>query len=442
MVDVSNKTYYIKEGPYFEAGERIVGDFRSSNHQFHEISVDEYEGNLEIWYIDRSDPSGSVLAYADKTWEDKYRYLTFNDNVQLSDSDFRALTWAYDEYIIPRMLRFILNGTMMEGSMNGRSKGSITYLGVAYPFDNTIPRLDPTLDTDFKEGSTSVIEWSAIDNAVGYDIMVAVGDEWVKKGEYTPPAPGGMPSKGDLISIEGKQYRVLNIDGTIAELLAMYDATESVAFNANASCFLAGTKITLADGTYKNVEDVTYNDRLKVWDFDNGNYSEADICWITARNLHNYHYYQLTFDDGTALRTTGTNSNHKVYNVDERFFKGVDKTQIGDRVFSEHGIVTVVNKEYIEEDVLYYNLITSNKFDCFANGILTSDRYGNMYPIDDNMMFVKDEREVRPYSEFEAVEISQYWYDRLRLGEMKDSIESIKEYIVRLESQMLPREEV
>lgn len=309
-------------------------------------------------------------------------------------------------------------------------------------FSNEVVFVSPTTKLTFDlatlglpEGKYGVKVWPKGDGVNYSDANL----EKCKEVTYTAAAP--MPSKGALITIENKQYRVLNVNGSVAELLAMYDANESIAFNANASCFLAGTKIALADGTYKNIEDVTYNDRLKVWDFDNGNYGEAEICWITARNLHNYHYYQLTFDDGTILRTTGTNSNHKVYNVDERFFKGVDKTQIGDRIFSEHGIVTVVNKEYIEEDVLYYNLITSKKFGCFADGILTSDRYGNMYPIDENMMFVKDEREVRPYSEFEAVEISQYWYDNLRLGEMKDSLESIKEYIERLESQMLPREE-
>ena len=35
-----------------------------------------------------------------------------------------------------------------------------------------------------------------------------------------------MPDKGDLIKIDKKRYRVLKINGTVAEVLAMYDATE------------------------------------------------------------------------------------------------------------------------------------------------------------------------------------------------------------------------
>ena len=38
--------------------------------------------------------------------------------------------------------------------------------------------------------------------------------------------------KGDLITIESKQYRVLNVNDTIAEVLAMYDASTSQKFNA------------------------------------------------------------------------------------------------------------------------------------------------------------------------------------------------------------------
>lgn len=135
-VDVSNRTYHIKENPYFVSGERIVGDFVSASHQFHEISVDTYEGDLEIWYIDRNTPAGSVLAYANGTWEIEYRYITFGNNIQLSDSDFQALTWAYDEYIEPKRLRITYNGTTKLGKLNGKLHGSFAYQGRVYPFDN------------------------------------------------------------------------------------------------------------------------------------------------------------------------------------------------------------------------------------------------------------------------------------------------------------------
>lgn len=41
-----------------------------------------------------------------------------------------------------------------------------------------------------------------------------------------------LAAKGDLITIEGKQYRVLNTNGAVAEVVAMYDASTSQVFNA------------------------------------------------------------------------------------------------------------------------------------------------------------------------------------------------------------------
>lgn len=40
-----------------------------------------------------------------------------------------------------------------------------------------------------------------------------------------------LAAKGDVITIEGKQYRVLNTNGAVAEVLAMYDASTSQVFN-------------------------------------------------------------------------------------------------------------------------------------------------------------------------------------------------------------------
>lgn len=42
-----------------------------------------------------------------------------------------------------------------------------------------------------------------------------------------------MPVKGDLIMLDGKQYRVLKMNDSVAEVLAMYDATDSQAFDAS-----------------------------------------------------------------------------------------------------------------------------------------------------------------------------------------------------------------
>lgn len=203
------------------------------------------------------------------------------------------------------------------------------------------------------------------------------------------------------------------------------------------SCILKGTDILVADGTTKKIENLTYDDELKVWDFDEGQLGTAKVCWLTRAGLTNDHYYQLTFDDGTVLKTTGINSNHRIFSVDQSKFTNVCDAKVGDKVYSINGVLTITDLQYVEEECEYYNVITTGKINCFANGILTSDRYGNLYPIVD-MKYVKDGRTIRPYSEYEAVGIDRYWYDNLRLGENTETVQKSKEYVMKLLGQMLP----
>ena len=208
-------------------------------------------------------------------------------------------------------------------------------------------------------------------------------------------------------------------------------------FTITTSCILKGTDILLSDGTTKKIEDLTYDDVLKVWDFDEGQLGSAKVCWLTRPGLKNWHYYQLTFDNGTVLKTTGINSNHRIFSVDQSKFTNVCDAKAGDKVFSIDGTLTITDVQYVEEECEYYNVMASGKINCFANGILTSDRYGNLYPIV-NMKYVKDGRTVRPYSEYEAVGIDRYWYDNLRLGENTETVEKSKEYVWKCLGQMLP----
>ena len=41
-----------------------------------------------------------------------------------------------------------------------------------------------------------------------------------------------MPVKGDIITLDSKQYRVLKTEGTVAEVLCMYDANSSIKFDS------------------------------------------------------------------------------------------------------------------------------------------------------------------------------------------------------------------
>ncbi len=180
------------------------------------------------------------------------------------------------------------------------------------------------------------------------------------------------------------------------------------------TCIARGTLISLADGSNKKIEDLSFDDDLLVWDFDNGRMSSAKPVWLKIGEVTEK-YNLLTFSDGTQLKTI---VQHRIFNKDlgKFTYPMTDDTPLGTTTLLADGReVQLVEKKVVYEPVEYYNLITEYHFNCFANGVLTSNRFNNLYPIQD-YKFIKDNRELTPYSEYENF-VSRDWYERLRLAE-------------------------
>lgn len=54
---------------------------------------------------------------------------------------------------------------------------------------------------------------------------IMVSNQWIPQAK--------IPVKGDIITMDGKDYRVLKLNGTIAEVLAMYDSATSQVFDTS-----------------------------------------------------------------------------------------------------------------------------------------------------------------------------------------------------------------
>lgn len=155
-------------------------------------------------------------------------------------------------------------------------------------------------------------------------------------------------------------------------------------------CFLKGTIITLSDYSTKLVQDITYNDELLVWNFDEGKYDSAKPLWIKKTQTSTY-YYKVTLDNGTILNLVGSDGKcHRLFSVENGMFISATD-MVGKTTYTETGESKVLSCELIQEEVEFYNIITDYHINLFANGVLTSCRYNNLYPIQD-MKFVKDDR--------------------------------------------------
>jgi hypothetical protein len=128
-----------------------------------------------------------------------------------------------------------------------------------------------------------------------------------------------------------------------------------------------------------------------------------------------------------VLRTVG----HHVFNKQAGEFTMLvrDTTPVGTITFNEQGEeVTLISKETIQEPVRFYNVWTQYHLNLFADSILTSNRFNNIYPIRD-MKFVKDARVLRPLEEFANIDPKYIAGLRLQEQPAQYSAEYIRDYV-------------
>ena len=313
--------------------------------------------------------------------------------------------------------------------------------------------------------SEDILKIKRVDNATSYDVYVdgvlktnvpveapeqgytltivqdnMGGTLWVTKADGTTQNISTSTTVQNVVSIDDVSYsgdygrpHYLSPDISIPFTL-IEDMTITI---YSELCFVEGTPITLANHTYKNVEDITYNDNLLVWDFDKGEFSQAKPLWIMKQKKA-IKYNHLVFSDDSELNTV---EQHRIFNIEKGMFTYpmTEDTPIGTHTLNDKGeIVELVSKEAVEKEVNYYNIITNYHINLFAGHILTSCRLSNIYPIKD-FKYVKDNREIIPFEKFN---VPKEYYDGLRLGEQPTDINrdnavqfgdnSVEDYVKRL----------
>ena len=193
-------------------------------------------------------------------------------------------------------------------------------------------------------------------------------------------------------------------------------------------CMLKGTKVNLWNGNTKLIEDITYNDEILCWNFDECKYTSAKPFWIKKAQKNTF-YWVNKFESGLEIKTTGTVAGHRFFNMDKNRFL-YNTECIGDYCYTINGKDRLLEAKYVEDDCIFYNVYTHYHMNLFANNILTGFRYNNLYPIKD-MKFIKDNRKLRDRMEFQNIPDS--WYYGMRCSEQTDSVQNIEDYVIQRE---------
>ena len=177
-------------------------------------------------------------------------------------------------------------------------------------------------------------------------------------------------------------------------------------------CLIEGTQITLADGSTKAVENITYDDELLVWNFYEGRFDKAKPSWIKVAEVAP-RYNLVKFSNGSEVGFVGAGGEkgyHRIFNKEAGAFTytgNFKETPNGTTTFAQDGTFpTVVSQEIVEKEVKFYNVITDKHYNIFANGILTSCRLSNKYRIEDmryiGEKLISDEQEKAYFERIES----------------------------------------
>ncbi len=270
------------------------------------------------------------------------------------------------------------------------------------------------------DNSTSTSDTANIYQSYTTTLALNTSSSW-----YSLPSSVTITMGSNTLT-SGTDYTYSSSSGKITINKITDDVT--ITASANYSCLVKGTKITLANGSVKNIEDITYNDLLLVWNYETGSYTYEYPIWIEKKNNASS-YTKVTFSDGSVLKMVGK---HGLFSKDVNKFVSIgdnDNFKKGTKVakINEDNKITyveVINIEKIYEDVEYYHVVSTRYYNIVANNILTTDGtviLSNLYEFGNNINWV-----YRNYSKLDLYDYSlfsdimpYYMFKGLRVEEGK-----------------------
>ncbi|MBQ3529426.1 MAG: hypothetical protein IJA47_02915 [Oscillospiraceae bacterium] len=192
--------------------------------------------------------------------------------------------------------------------------------------------------------------------------------------------------------------------------------------NAPSICVTPDTLVTMADGTQKRIDQVTYSDQLLVWDFYKGEYAAMPSSIIMNHGYDRYDVVTLTFDDGTVVNTI---NGHGFYDAQENQFVILSKANaeqyIGHTFVKDAAKKTTaklvsysVKSEYTES----WSILTAVNYNCVLEGMLTltpaevegSPAYLMPYEIGEGMKYdeAKMQADIEKYGLYTYADFAEY----------------------------------
>ena len=190
-------------------------------------------------------------------------------------------------------------------------------------------------------------------------------------------------------------------------------------------CFAEGSLVTLADGTQKPIEEITFEDQLLAWDFNTGAYAVTVPSLIDRYVVSEQNVINLKFSDGTVVRMVvdhgffDVEANKFVFLNEENVASYVGHTFVKAGENGTYGNVELVGYEITVEEVAYYSIQTAFYNNCIVEGMFTLTAppemlgyYGwfNYFEIGEGMKYdeAKMQADIEKYGLYTYEEFAEY----------------------------------
>ncbi len=167
---------------------------------------------------------------------------------------------------------------------------------------------------------------------------------------------------------------------------------------SSGGCVTPDTLVTLANGSKKEIQHVTYEDQLLVWDFYKGEYAAVPASIISNHGYANNKVIVLMFSDGTEVKAV---NDHVFMDATLNKMVLIDDVNVQDYV--GHSFVKANGDGYTTVELVEYK-VTEEYIEAW--GILTAGHYNAM--VEDMFSIAGSAEEMKAISYFEIGEGMKY----------------------------------
>lgn len=266
-------------------------------------------------------------------------------------------------------------------------------------FDLTIKNGDTVVDRKHMTSSNSSFKI-----VKGYSVTIT---RTTTKGNDEKEYVGTSTSGTDITGSLADGYTFDDISSNIS-IYIVYDGT--------ATCFVEGTLITMADGSFRKIEELKPGELILSYDFETGKYISTPAAEVTNHGENVYNVLRLHFDDESSI---GIIQGHGFFDVTLKKYVDIDennyKQYIGHEfmrcIDGKTTIAKLVTGEISAEKTCSYSLLAAVTINSIADGFVTitppiTDWY-NMFEVGDDLKWDEEKKreDIEKYGLFEYDEV-------------------------------------